>query len=394
MIRSFLFLISMLTRLLTMLLVGALALASVGHSSGLADQTRTVDIIAPGVELLSIKRGDFAEAATADRWMIQVLTVDPKLARLQLAQAMDEIAGAETTSSMAQRHGALAAINGGYFRTTGIVRGEPIGALTIGGKVLSEPVNNRAALAVFDDGKQIRAAVTHLTVTAELRADGKAIRAVNGFNRPREKDELVVFTPEFHRTTLTAADGVEFLVEKNRVTKLADGAGSSQIPANGIVLSAAGTSREWALKHLRQGSRVELKTDAKAELVLSFQPDFILGAGPQLLAAGQKVFVAEASRYSDSLYRQRHPRTAIGWTTEGKLILVTVDGRQKFSVGMTMAELADLMLELGCVEAMNLDGGGSSTMVVNRKIVNHPSDATGERPVSDALLVFSRGKRK
>ncbi|MBL8186742.1 MAG: phosphodiester glycosidase family protein, partial [Acidobacteria bacterium] len=312
---------------------------------------------------------------------------------LQLAQAMDEIAGAETTSSMAQRHGALAAINGGYFRTTGIVRGEPIGALTIGGKVLSEPVNNRAALAVFDDGKQVRAAVTHLTMTAELRADGKAIRAVNGFNRPREKDELVVFTPEFHRTTLTAADGVEFLVEKNRVTKLADGAGSSQIPANGFVFSAAGTSREWGLNHLRQGSRVELKTDAKAEPVLPFQPDFILGAGPQLLAAGQKVFVAEASRYSDSLYRQRHPRTAIGWTAEGKLILVTVDGRQKFSMGMTMAELADLMLELGCVEAMNLDGGGSSTMVVNRKIVNHPSDATGERPVSDALLVFSRGKR-
>ncbi len=390
MIRSFLFLISMLTRLLTMLLVGALALASVGHSSGFADQVRTVESVAPGVELLSIKRGDFAEAAIGDRWMIQALTVDPKLARLRLAQAMDEIAGAETTSSMAQRHGALAAINGGYFRTTGIVRGEPIGALTIGGKLLSEPVNNRAALAVFDDGKQVRAAVTHLTVTAELHVDGKAIRAINGFNRPREKDELVVFTPEFHRTTLTAADGVELIIEKNRVVKIADGAGSSQIPATGFVISAAGASREWALKHLRQGSRLELKIETKTEPPMSFQPDFILGAGPQLLAAGQKVFVAEASRYSDSLYRQRHPRTAIGWTADGKLILLTVDGRQKFSVGMTMAELADLMFELGCVEAMNLDGGGSSTMVVNRKIVNHPSDTTGERAVSDALLVYSR----
>lgn len=381
-------------RLLTTLLVGALALASAGHSSGFAYQVRTVEIVAPGVELLFIKRGDFAEAATVDRWMIQALTVDPKLARLQLAQAMDEIAGAETTSSMAQRHGALAAINGGYFRTTGIVRGEPIGALTIGGKVLSEPVNDRAALAVFDDGKQIRAAVTHLTMNSELRVDGKAIRAVNGFNRPREKDEFVVFTPEFHRTTLTAADGIELLVEKNRVTKFADGAGSSLIPANGFVLSADGASREWALKHLRQGSRVELRTEIRAVPALPFQSDFILGAGPQLLAAGVKVFAAEAARYSDSLYRQRHPRTAIGWTAEGKLILATVDGRQKFSVGMTMAELADLMSELGCVEAMNLDGGGSSTMVVNRKVVNHPSDAAGERPVSDALLVFSREKRK
>lgn len=380
----------MLIRLLTIFLVGLLALASVGHSSGLAEQTRSVETVAPGVELVSIKRGDFAESATGDRWMIQVLMVDPKLARLRLAQAMDEIAGAETTSSMALRHGALAAINGGYFRTSGIVRGEPMGVLTIGGKMLSEPINNRAAVAVADDGKQVRAAVSNLTMTAELRVDGKAIRSVNGFNRPREKDELIVFTPEFHRTTLTADDGIEFIVEKNRVIKIAENTGSSLIPPNGFVISAAGASREWALKHLRQGSRVEVKTELKTEPAISFRPDFILGGGPQLLAAGKPVFADESARYSDSLYRQRHPRTAIGWTADGKLILVTVDGRQKLSVGMTMAELASLILEFGCVEAMNLDGGGSSAMVVRNKIVNHPSDATGERPVSDALLVFSR----
>ena len=59
-----------------------------------------------------------------------------------------------------------------------------------------------------------------------------------------------------------------------------------------------------------------------------------------------------------------------------------------------MDELAALMLELGCTEAMNLDGGGSTTMVVKNKIVNSPSDATGERAVSDALLIFPREKRK
>ena len=197
----------MLIRLLTTLLLGLVALVLAGQQPH-AEQTRTVEAIAPGVELISIKRGNFNEGASGDRWTIQILEVDPKLARLRLAQAMDEVAGAETTSSMALRHGALAAINGGYFRTTGIVRGEPMGALTIGGKVLSEPVNNRAALAVFDDGKQVRAVVTHVTMTAELRADGKTA-PINGFNRPREKDELVVFTPEFHRTTLTAADGIE-----------------------------------------------------------------------------------------------------------------------------------------------------------------------------------------
>lgn len=379
----------MLIRLLTTLMIWVMALAMVGQQPH-AEQTGTNEAIAPGVELISIKRGNFSEGATGDRWTMQVLEVDPKLARLRLAQAMDEIAGAETTSSMAMRHGALAAINGGYFRTTGIVRGEPVGALTIGGKILSEPVNNRAALAILDDGKQVRAAVTHVTMTAELRADSKAVFPINGFNRPREKDELVIFTPEFHRTTLTATNGVELIVEKNRVVAVSDGAGSQPIPRQGFVISATGTSREWALKHLRQGTRVELKTEVKAEPPIPFQPDFILGGGPQLIAAGQKVFAAESARYSDSLYRQRHPRTALGWRTDGKLILLTVDGRQKNSVGMNMDELAGLMLELGCVEAMNLDGGGSTAMVVKNKIVNSPSDSTGERAVSDALLVFSR----
>jgi exopolysaccharide biosynthesis protein len=57
---------------------------------------------------------------------------------------------------------------------------------------------------------------------------------------------------------------------------------------------------------------------------------------------------------------------------------------------MTIEELTALMTEFGCVEAINLDGGGSTTMVIHNRIANNPSDATGERPVSDALLVFPR----
>lgn len=109
-----------------------------------------------------------------------------------------------------------------------------------------------------------------------------------------------------------------------------------------------------------------------------------------MIAAGRKVFSAEAASYGNSLYQQRHPRTAIGWRPDGKIILVVVDGRQKSSVGMTMDELAGLMLEMGCAQAMNLDGGGSTTMAIKNRIVNSPSDITGERPVSDALMIFAR----
>jgi exopolysaccharide biosynthesis protein len=110
-----------------------------------------------------------------------------------------------------------------------------------------------------------------------------------------------------------------------------------------------------------------------------------------LLASGRFVANEEAANYSESLMRLRHPRTAIGWRADGHLVLVTVDGRQpQKSVGMTIEELAKLMIELGCVEAMNLDGGGSTTMVIRNKIANSPSDAAGERPVSDALLIVAR----
>ena len=138
-------------------------------------------------------------------------------------------------------------------------------------------------------------------------------------------------------------------------------------------------------------SRIEIKTEIIVIPTVPFKPDFIIGAGPQLLASGKFVAESEAANYSESLMKLRHPRTSIGWREDGRLILVTVDGRQpRKSVGMTIEELAKLMLELGCQEAINLDGGGSTTMVIKNKIVNSSSDQTGERPVSDALLLQTR----
>lgn len=352
-------------------------------------ETRQTATIAPGLEYLQIKRGDFT-VEQGDRWLINALIVDPQLIRLELGLALDEIVGVEATSSMAARRGAIAAINGGYFRTTGLYRGEQMGALFSHGQWLSEPARGRAALALAERGGQTRAATALVTAQAELQV-GKVTRAINGFNRPREKDELIVFTPEFHRTTLTAADGLEVVVVRGRVTAVRDGAGSQPIPPGGRVISAHGTAREWALQHLRIGARVALKTEFKAEPPLRFKADVIIGAGPRLLAAGQVLGENEPGFNAATFYRARHPRTALGWRADGRFVLVAVDGRQpRKSVGMTIPELAALMRELGCVEAINLDGGGSTTMVIQNKVINSPSDPAGERAVSDALLLFPR----
>lgn len=347
--------------------------------------------IAPGVEHSVIRRGDQTGATGRDRWQINLLVVDPAKATIRLAQGMDEVAGAETTSSMAARHGAVAAINGGYFRTTGIARGEPVGVLSIRGRILSEPVRNRAALVFREEGNGIRAAFSRISLEAELVVGRRSAIRIDGFNRPREKDELIVFTPEFHRTTLTGPDGLELEVVGGRVVALHEGRGSLPVPRDGLIISASGSAADKLKTVVRKGSRIEVRTRQRTDPDAGFEPDFILGGGPRLIAAGRSVIAEDASSYAEAFYTTRHPRTAIGRRADGRLVLVTVDGRQPaLSVGMSIAELAALMLELGCTEAMNLDGGGSTTMVAGGRIVNSPSDATGERPVSDALLVVRR----
>ena len=84
----------------------------------------------------------------------------------------------------------------------------------------------------------------------------------------------------------------------------------------------------------------------------------------------------------------RHPRTAIGYSKDRKTVwLFVVDGRSASSVGMTLVEMADQMRKLGAWQAMNFNGGGSTTMVIGGKVVNTPTDPTGEREVGHALLV-------
>jgi len=368
-------------------------------AGGTGDQTRrpqdiqTKEALAPGVEHLEIRRGDFSTEAETDRWIIHALLLDPRRARISLAIAMDEIAGTESTSSIAARCGAMAAINGGYFQIAGVYRGDPAGMLAFGTNVLSEPSRPRSELAVTNAEGATRIAIGQVEVKAEVIVDGQTAYPVSGFNRQRERDELIVFTPEFHRTTLSTPDGLEAVIERGVVKSVRDGAGSQPIPGEGFVLSAAGLSRGWIRNHLQVGARIEVRSAMTALPPLPFPPDFIIGGGPVLVKEGKVIApaAAEAEQFGEEISRTRHPRTAIGVRADGFLVLVTVDGRQpKKSVGMTLEELAVLMRNFGCAEAMNLDGGGSTTMVINGRVVSNPSDAAGERPVSDALLVFRR----
>jgi hypothetical protein len=111
----------------------------------------------------------------------------------------------------------------------------------------------------------------------------------------------------------------------------------------------------------------------------------MIGGIPMLMEDGEVV----ATNCTDPVC-YRNPRTGVGYRADGRILMVVVDGRRSgWSVGMTLLEFAKLFKYLGADTAMNMDGGGSSTMVVKGKIKNRPSDSTGQRAVSSALLVLN-----
>ncbi len=373
------------------------------------------EFIAPGIEHIQITRGYKSEKEGTGPWFINLLRLDLTKARLRMVHAMDEAVGLETVSSMAARYGALAAVNSGYFRTTGTYRGDSVGIEVLNGRLLSEPNNVRAAAGLIErDGTQ-ELIFGHLKFDGQISAGpstkwhGRLARGytrkmrvpqarhvIDGLNRPRGDNELIVFTPEFHRTTLTDPNGLELIVRRERIVERRDLKGSSTIPADGYVISVAGPARQWAIEQLRVGTRVKLDldwwpTETEKQANLWKQAANIIGGGPQLIKNGRVEITNAAEKILPAFVSDFHPRTAIAKPKSGQILLVTVDGRQPgVSAGMSLTMLADLLIEFGAVEAINLDGGGSTTMVIRNKLVNKPSDATGERPVSGAILIFPR----
>ena len=119
----------------------------------------------------------------------------------------------------------------------------------------------------------------------------------------------------------------------------------------------------------------------------TWEVDDALHAGPVLMHEGRIRVTSDEEVFFGSTIPDIHPRTAAGYRNSGELVLLVVDGRQVDSRGVDLQELAILMRDLGCVEAINLDGGGSSAMVVDGKLLNRPSGTSSQREVMSAIAV-------
>lgn len=119
-----------------------------------------------------------------------------------------------------------------------------------------------------------------------------------------------------------------------------------------------------------------------------------IGGGPVLVQSGQKKITNKEEQLFLGGESDLHPRTAMGYTNKDKLIILLVEGRNPNASGATLEELADIMISLKCEEALNLDGGGSSTMLINGKETIKPSDREGQRPVPAVFMITSRRQKK
>jgi hypothetical protein len=362
--------------------------------------------LAPGVAYRRI-------ADARGPWVLHLLRVDLRRADLALrhARAHDSLRGRERTSEMVRRATAagarvLAAVNADFFD---LKSGENENNQVLGGewwkgvKVTDSPYdtydNAHAQLALdsaghpsidrfqFDGRAWVRGSMTPiLTLNAVPSGtyEGTALFTARfGTTTSRDTTRQTAEAPMIvagHR-----GDTVLF-VRRGAVAA----ASGSVIPRDGAVLSAYG-ARTQEVQAMAEGDTVRVLLATLPRLPSHASPALLVGGWPRILHGGRSV-AADAAVVEGTISRNaemRHPRTAVGVSRDGRtLLLVVVDGRSTASVGATLVELAELMRRLGAWDALNFDGGGSTTMVIDGAVVNTPSDTTGERAVGNALLLL------
>lgn len=383
-------------------------------------------LIADGYADAAATHTSFDGRATTGPWVVNMFDIDLRRWNGELAPrlATGIVPGLEKLTAIASRSGALAAINGGYFVIEPVdgTPGDLAGIEVEDGRLISEAVNGRTSLLLSERPGGI-AAIKALSTRLRVVSAAGGARLVDGLNRspglirscggvggdrPTQRpkhdftctddSELIVFTPDFGARTETGP-GVEVVLDAGGlVTAVRRGRGGV-IPEQGSVLAGTGAEARWLHRHAVVGLRMRVleRVLAGSGRVPLRDGLGIINGGPRLLRGGRPRITAfrEGFVHRDDPFFyvafgiRRNPRTIAGLTPDHHLLLVAIDGRQPdWSVGASFIEEARVMRSLGAVNAVNLDGGGSTTVTIGDDLVNRPSDEEGQRPIGDALLLL------
>lgn len=361
--------------------------------------------ISPGVTLVRVVKPDGPV-------VLHVLELDLRDRTLALgaARACDRYTGRERPSAIARRLRAsgvdvVAAINAGFFDLeggTGISSSNVVidGEIVKGAEGTDSPSargpNVRSQFGMTDRGRPV---IDRLRLTGVVRTP-KGRWPLGAVNAEPVADEMSIYTewsdrrPRVLAAVRTASvplvrTGMRGDTISYRVSDRLDAAAPAI--AAGADTSAAllvGSGRAaTAVAALRAGERV---TAVEAFRPARGKLRTVVGGWPRIVRDGVNIapFADSLEGTGPGFSAARHPRSAVGISRDSAtLYLAAVDGRQKWSVGMTLDELARAMIALGAYDVLNLDGGGSTALVVGDSVVNSPSDPGGERAVGDVLLV-------
>jgi len=285
-------------------------------------------------------------------------------------------------STMAGDENAIAGINGTFFGKTG----EPLGVLMINGELISYSINDRTALIIDKNGACY---IDNVSLYGEVSIEGTPVQ-ISGINNKRQAGEVVVFTPRFGSQTDEDSPGIVLSVIGNEIRNI--GRARCWIPEDGYAVSLDPSYYESISNKVRISGNVYLSMKLMPlSAIPNLEIKHVIGGGPRLMKGGQIYITKNSEQFKSDIAKSRAARTAVGVTKDGNLLFVTVDKNKQAlsgrkSAGVTLEELAQLMKDLGCTDAMNLDGGSSSTMVINNKVVNVPSTGS-EIAVSNSILI-------
>lgn len=296
--------------------------------------------------------------------------------------------GRAEVSQIVKDTNALAAINADFFPFTG----DPLGLMVKEGQLVSLPHPKRASFAWGPNGSVFGFSKFSGSVVPE----GGSPIEINGLDEECQENKVTLNGPEAGisksknpcvtvilrvdggRLTPTTQVGAVVVASSNDAANMPLKAGQFTLVGQG--------NKMGQLSGLKPGQRVMIRLSTsgfdweKLENAVS--------GGPILVRNGEVAVDAESEGFGKDFSDNRHPRTALGRTGDGDLLFVVIDGRQKMSVGATLDEEAQILRNLGCRDAINLDGGGSTCMNIFGLNMSRPSDKAGERPVANGIAFY------
>jgi exopolysaccharide biosynthesis protein len=317
-----------------------------------------------------------------ENFHLYMVKVDPAAEASVFAAAADRYDGKtrrRAPSSFGRRENALAVVNGGFFGSAG----EHLGTLVEDGIIRATGVYPTRPMFVITQNSQ--RLIGRYNVSTALIADGTRI-PVSAKNYPFEPGKVIVYNDRYPIETLPQNGMYYYLIEGGRMRYYSASTSGLWLAPDVLLVATDIIPEANPLRQVPDGAAVSLETRITDEAGQVIYAQSAIGGAPMLVQNGAVNITSDIDKVRADISKSERSRTAVGLTQSGTLLLAVVKEVESAGYGgVTLQALAQLMLDEGAYTAMNLDGGGSSAMVVAGELLN--LSEANERPVSNVLVV-------